>query len=242
MKTYSPKPEHIERRWYVIDASDVVLGRLASEAAAILRGKHKPIFAPHMDTGDNVIIVNAGKVALTGGKEMKKMAYRHSGYPGGITGTRYDKLMAERPKFVVEKAIRGMLPKNRIGRAMFKKLHVVEGPEHPHSAQQPVAYELGKPPVWEGIPEPKPRVVREPKKKPAAVPAPATKATATKPPAKPASKPAAKRSAAKPKATARKTTAKKPTTAKAATTAADAPGTKAKTPRRRAKKTEGEDA
>jgi large subunit ribosomal protein L13 len=239
MKTYSPKPEHIERRWYVIDASDVVLGRLASEAAAILRGKHKPIFAPHMDTGDNLIIVNAGKVALTGGKEMKKMSYRHSGYPGGITGTRYDKLMAERPKFVVEKAIRGMLPKNRIGRAMFKKLHVVEGPEHPHSAQQPVAYELGKPPVWEGIPEPKPRVVREPKKKPDAKPAPAAKATTA---TKPAAKPATKRSAAKPKATARKTTAKKPTTAKAATTAADAPSTKAKTPRRRAKKTEGEDA
>jgi len=242
MKTYSPKPEHIERRWYVIDASDVVLGRLASEAAAILRGKHKPIFAPHMDTGDNVIIVNAGKVALTGGKELKKMAYRHSGYPGGITATRYDRLMAERPKFVVEKAIRGMLPKNRIGRAMFRKLHVVEGPEHPHSAQQPVAYELGKPPVWEGIPEPKPRVVREPKKKPAAKPA--TKATtATKPAAKPASKPAAKRTLTKPKATTKKTTAKKPATAKAdEPSAADAPSTAEKTPRRRAKKTEGEDA
>ena len=240
MKTYSPKPEHIERRWYVIDASDVVLGRLASEAAAILRGKHKPIFAPHMDTGDNVIIVNAGKVALTGGKESKKMAYRHSGYPGGITATRYDRLMAERPKFVVEKAIRGMLPKNRIGRAMFKKLHVVEGPEHPHSAQQPVAYELGKPPVWEGIPEPKPRVVREPKKKPAAKPA--TKA-ATEPAAKPASKPAAKRTLTKPKATTRKTAAKKPTTAKAdKPAAAKEPASAEKTPRRRSKKTDGEDA
>jgi large subunit ribosomal protein L13 len=243
MKTYSPKPEHIERRWYVIDASDVVLGRLASEAAAILRGKHKPIFAPHMDTGDNVIIVNAGKVALTGGKELKKMAYRHSGYPGGITGTRYDRLMAERPKFVVEKAIRGMLPKNRIGRAMFKKLHVVEGPEHPHSAQQPVAYELGKPPLWEGIPEPKARVIREPKKKPAAKPETKTTA-ATKPAAKPASKPAAKRTAAaKPKATTKKTTAKKPTSAKTTkTVTADTPSTTGKTPRRRAKKTEGEDA
>ena len=242
MKTYSPKPEHIERRWYVIDASDVVLGRLASEAAAILRGKHKPIFAPHMDTGDNLIIVNAGKVALTGGKELKKMSYRHSGYPGGITATRYDRLMAERPKFVVEKAIRGMLPKNRIGRAMFRKLHVVEGPEHPHSAQQPVAYELGKPPVWEGIPEPKPRVVREPKKKPAAKPA--TKATsAAKPAAKPAPKPAAKRTLTKPKATTRKTTEKKATTAKAEKpNAAETPSTAEKKPRRRAKKTEGEDA
>jgi len=171
VRTFSPKADDIQRQWHVIDASDVILGRLASQAAILLRGKHKPIFAPHMDTGDNVIIVNAGKVALTGGKELKKMAYRHSGYPGGITATRYDRLMAERPKFVVEKAIRGMLPKNRIGRAMFRKLHVVEGPEHPHSAQQPVAYELGKPPVWEGIPEPKARVVREPKKKPADKPA-----------------------------------------------------------------------
>src|SRR5467141_95078 len=110
MKTYSPRPEHIERRWYVMDASGVVLGRVASEAAAILRGKHKPIFAPHMDTGDNVIIVHAAKVELTGAKHMKKFAYRHSGYPGGITATAYGRLMVEKPAFAVEKAIRGMLP------------------------------------------------------------------------------------------------------------------------------------
>ena len=153
MKTYSPKPEHIERRWYVIDAGDKVLGRVASEAAALLRGKHKPIFAPHMDTGDHVIVVNADKVVLTGGKEMKKFAYRHSGYPGGITATRYDDLMATRPVFAVEKAIKGMLPKNRLGRAMIRKLHVLGGPDHPHEAQLPVAYTLGQPPVWEGLPE-----------------------------------------------------------------------------------------
>ena len=156
MKTYSPKPEHIERRWYVIDASDKVLGRVASEAAALLRGKHKPIFAPHMDTGDHVIIVNADKVVLTGGKEKKKFAYRHSGYPGGITATRYDELMSTRPVFAVEKAIRGMLPKNRLGRSMIRKLHVVGGPEHPHAAQQPIDHTLGRPPAWDGLPSPKP--------------------------------------------------------------------------------------
>src|SRR4029077_15812323 len=130
MKTYSPKPEHIERPWYVIDATDQLLGRTASEAAALLRGKHKPIFAPHMDCGDHVIIVNADKVVLTGGKEMKKVAYPHSGYPGGITGTRYDALWAERPVFAVEKAVKGMLPKNRLGRSMIGKLHVLAGPDH----------------------------------------------------------------------------------------------------------------
>src|SRR5918911_2974740 len=124
MKTYSPRPRDIERRWYVIDAGDAVLGRVASEAAAILRGKHKPIFAPHMDTGDHVVIVNADRVKLTGGKETKKVAYRHSGYPGGIRATAYGRLLAERPVSVVEKAVRGMLPKNRLGRAMFRKLHV----------------------------------------------------------------------------------------------------------------------
>jgi len=142
MKTYSPKPEHIVRRWYVIDASGLVLGRLASEVAAILRGKHKPIFAPHMDVGDNVIVVNASQIELTGGKESKKISYRHSGYPGGIKGTRYDTLLADRPAFVIEKAVRGMLPKNSLGRSMIKKLHVVAGSEHPHQAQQPVPYEI----------------------------------------------------------------------------------------------------
>jgi large subunit ribosomal protein L13 len=154
MKTYSPKPEHIERRWYVIDAGEQVLGRVASEAAVILRGKHKPIFAPHMDVGDHLIIINAAKVVLTGGKEKKKVAWRHSGHPGGITGTLYEDLLAKKPAFAVEKAVRGMLPKNRLGRAMIKKLHVVPGPEHHHQAQKPVDWAMGTRPTWEGLPTP----------------------------------------------------------------------------------------
>ena len=219
MKTYSPKPEHIERSWYVVDASGMVLGRFASEVAALLRGKHKPIFAPHMDCGDHVIVINADKVELTGGKELKKFAHRHSGYPGGITSTRYGDLMADKPVFVVEKAIRGMLPKNRLGRAMIKKLHVVAGPEHPHAAQQPVPYTLGEPPMWEGLPEPKVRAPREPKAETAPAPkAPPAKTTAKKPAAK---KPAAKKPAAKSaaKEPAAKTAAKEPAAEKAATSA-----------------------
>jgi large subunit ribosomal protein L13 len=209
VKTYSPKPEHIVRRWYVIDASGQVLGRLASEVAAILRGKHKPIFAPHMDTGDNVIVVNADKVELTGGKEAKKISYRHSGYPGGIKGTRYDVLLAERPVFVVEKAIRGMLPKNSLGRSMIKKLHVVVGPEHRHQAQQPVAYTLGRPPIWEGLPQGSPRAN-------AVATAPAReKPAAKKPPARP--RPDAKATAT---SGAKETTARKPTARKTTATAA----------------------
>ena len=237
MKTYSPKPEHIERRWYVIDAGDQVLGRVASEAAALLRGKHKPIFAPHMDTGDHVIIVNADKVVLTGGKETKKFAYRHSGYPGGIKSTRYDVLMSTRPVFAVEKAVRGMLPKNRLGRSMIRKLHVVGGAEHPHEAQQPVAYTLGRPPMWGGLPSPvtelKPRhrtpgtvqgdskaeKIADEHATQATVPAPETaqKTTAQKTTAKKstAKKSTAKKTAAK-KSTAKKSTAKK-TTAKKST-------------------------
>jgi len=230
MKTYSPKPEHIERRWYVIDASDKVLGRVASEAAALLRGKHKPIFAPHMDTGDHVIIVNADKVVLTGGKETKKFAYRHSGYPGGITATRYDELMNTRPVFAVEKAIRGMLPKNRLGRSMIRKLHVVGGAEHPHAAQQPVDYTLGRPPAWEGLPTPKPVTELktrhltsgdEPEVADEATVEPAEEKPAAKKPAvkKPAvKKPAAKKTTAKKPATAKKTTAKKTAAKKTAAT------------------------
>jgi large subunit ribosomal protein L13 len=154
MKTYSPKPEHIERRWYVMDAREQVLGRVASEAAVILRGKHKPIYAPHMDVGDHLIIINAAKVVLTGGKETKKVAWRHSGHPGGITGTLYEDLLAKKPAFAVEKAVRGMLPKNRLGRAMIKKLHVVPGPEHHHQAQKPVDWTMGKRFAWEGLPTP----------------------------------------------------------------------------------------
>jgi large subunit ribosomal protein L13 len=154
MKTYSPKPGHIERRWYVLDAGEQVLGRVASEAAMILRGKHKPIFAPHMDVGDHLIIINAAKVVLTGGKETKKVAWRHSGHPGGITGTLYEDLLVKKPAFAVEKAVRGMLPKNRLGRAMIRKLHVVAGPEHRHQAQKPVDWEMGMRPAWEGLPAP----------------------------------------------------------------------------------------
>jgi large subunit ribosomal protein L13 len=155
MKTYSPKPDHIERRWFVLDASGQVLGRLATEAAVLLRGKHKPIFAPHMDTGDHVVVINADKVELTGNKARDKVAYRHSGYPGGITGIRYGELLQLRPVAAVEKAVRGMLPKNRLGRQMIKKLHVVAGGDHPHAAQKPIALAVGQRPAWDGLPAPR---------------------------------------------------------------------------------------
>lgn len=196
MKTYSPKPEHIEHRWYVIDAGGHVLGRVASEVATLLRGKHKPIYAPHMDVGDHVIVVNADKIELTGNKGEDKYAYRHSGYPGGITGVQYKDFMADRPVAAFEKAVRGMLPKNTLGRQMLKKLHVVPGPEHPHAAQSPVAIAIGERPAWNGLPTPKPKASTAPKPK-----APkATTETAEKPAAKPkaAAKPKTE-SAAKPK-------------------------------------------
>jgi len=136
-RTYSPKAGEVQRDWVIIDATDVVLGRLASHTAALLRGKHKPTFANHMDTGDFVIIVNADKVALTGSKAEQKKAYRHSGYPGGLTAVSYSELLEKNPTRAVEKAIRGMLPKNSLGRAQLKKLKVYTGPEHPHAAQQP---------------------------------------------------------------------------------------------------------
>jgi ribosomal protein L13 len=142
VRTYSPKPADADKQWYVIDATDVVLGRLAAQVAAILRGKHKPTFAPHLDMGDYVIIINADKVALTGKKLDQKMAYRHSGRPGGLSATRYRDLMAERPERAVEKAVRGMLPHTSLGRAQFKKLHVYAGAEHPHIGQQPIPYEI----------------------------------------------------------------------------------------------------
>ncbi|WP_022893846.1 50S ribosomal protein L13 [Agromyces subbeticus] len=141
-RTFTPKPSDIQHDWVVIDATDIVLGRLASHTAALLRGKHKAIFANHMDTGDFVIIVNADKVALTGQKLEQKKAYRHSGYPGGLTAVSYAELLEKNPVRAVEKAIRGMLPKNSIGRAQLKKLKVYTGPEHPHSAQQPKPYTL----------------------------------------------------------------------------------------------------
>src|SRR2546430_4133961 len=155
-RTFPPRPRDIERRWYVVDADGAVLGRLASEVAKILRGKHKPIFAPHADTGDHVIVVNARGVRLSGGKEAEKIYWRHSGYPGGIRGIGYARLLAERPGLVVEKAIKGMLPKNRLGRQMFGKLAVYEGPDHPHRAQQPAALPLGEMPKWTGLPPPPP--------------------------------------------------------------------------------------
>lgn len=139
-RTYSPKAGEIQRNWVVIDATDVVLGRLASHTAAILRGKNKPTFVPHMDTGDFVIIVNADKVALTGSKREQKKAYRHSGYPGGLTAVTYAELLEQNPVRAVEKAVRGMLPKNSIGRDQLRKLKVYVGAEHPHAAQQPVPY------------------------------------------------------------------------------------------------------
>lgn len=142
VRTFSPKAADIQRQWHVIDAADVVLGRLASRVAILLRGKHKPIFAPHVDTGDFVIIINAAKVALTGNKLQDKRAYRHSGYPGGLRSVSYGDLMARNPEKAVEKAVRGMLPKNTLGRHQLSKLKVYAGPEHPHQAQMPVPFEI----------------------------------------------------------------------------------------------------
>ncbi len=142
MRTFSPKPSDITRAWHVVDADGLVLGRLSTEVASILRGKHKPIFAPHVDTGDHVIVINADKVVLTAGKAETKLAYRHSGYPGGLRSTAYADLMVERADEVVRNAIRGMLPRNRLGRQMIDKLKVYNGPEHPHAAQSPEPLEF----------------------------------------------------------------------------------------------------
>jgi large subunit ribosomal protein L13 len=142
VRTFSPKAGDIERQWHVIDASDVVLGRLASQAAILLRGKHKPLFAPHVDTGDFVIVVNADKVVLTGNKLEDKHAYRHSGYPGGLRSVAYRDLMTAHPERAVQKAVRGMLPKNSLGRRMLRKLKVYPGPDHLHQAQQPVPFTI----------------------------------------------------------------------------------------------------
>jgi large subunit ribosomal protein L13 len=142
VRTFSPKDSDITREWHVIDATDVVLGRLASHAAVLLRGKHKPIFAPHVDTGDFVIVINADKVALTGNKLQDKRAYRHSGYPGGLRSVAYGDLMAKHPEKAVEKAIKGMIPKNSLGRKTLSKLKIYAGPTHPHQAQQPQPYEI----------------------------------------------------------------------------------------------------
>lgn len=140
MRTYSPKAHELKNDWLIIDATDVVLGRLASTAAKLLRGKHKPTFAAHMDNGDFVIIINAEKVALTGAKLLQKKAYRHSGYPGGLTATTYAELLEKNPERAIEKAIAGMVPKNTLGRNQLSKLKVYKGAAHPHEAQQPKQY------------------------------------------------------------------------------------------------------
>ncbi len=142
MRTYTPKPGDIQKDWYVIDATDVILGRLATHVATLLRGKHKPTFAPHMDGGDFVIVINAGKVALSGNKLEQKKAYSHSGYPGGLSAIPYSELMEKNPAQAVEKAVRGMIPKTSLGRMQMGKLKVYAGSEHPHAAQQPKPFEI----------------------------------------------------------------------------------------------------
>jgi large subunit ribosomal protein L13 len=142
VRTYTPKPGEIERTWHVIDATDVVLGRLASQVAVLLRGKHKTTFAPHVDTGDFVIIINAEKVALTGAKKQQKMDFRHSGFPGGLSATSYSELLESNPRRAVEKAVKGMLPHNKLGRQQIKKLKVYAGSEHPHAAQSPQPFTI----------------------------------------------------------------------------------------------------
>ncbi len=144
IKTYSPKKDDIRREWFVIDAKDQTLGRLASQVAALLRGKHKPIFTPHMDTGDFVIIINADKIRVTGKKLDQKVYYRYSGYPGGVHARTLREQLARDPERVIRLAVRGMLPKNRLGRHMIRKLKVYAGNQHPHQAQQPKPYELNR--------------------------------------------------------------------------------------------------
>lgn len=142
MSSYIAKPETVERKWYVIDADGVVLGRLASQVALMLRGKHKPTFTPHVDTGDYIIVVNTDKIAMTGRKLDQKIYYHHSGYPGGLKETKYRDLLANKSEFALKKAVRGMLPKGSLGNKMFKKLKVYAGAEHPHAAQQPEVFDM----------------------------------------------------------------------------------------------------
>ena len=142
MNTFMANPETIERKWYVVDANGQTLGRLAAEVASVLRGKNKPIFTPHVDTGDNVIIINAEKIAVTGNKLDDKLYYRHSAHVGSLKSNTLREMLATKPTTVIEKAVRGMLPKGTLGNAMFKKLHVYAGPEHPHAAQKPEVLEI----------------------------------------------------------------------------------------------------
>ena len=193
MKTYAPRPRDIERRWYVVDADGAVLGRLASEVAKLLRGKNKPIFAPHADTGDHVVVVNARGVVLSGAKRASKQYHHHSGYPGGLRSVDYERLLSERPSLAVEKAVKGMLPKNRLGRKMFSKLSVYDGAEHPHAAQKPAPLKLGEMPRWEGLPPP--AAPPEPAEA-AAAPAPRARTRRASTAETPAGKASAKRAAA----------------------------------------------
>ena len=142
MKTYAVRASEIERRWWLVDARDQTLGRLATRIAVLLEGKHKPIYSPHLDTGDHVVVVNAEKVRVTGNKLRLKTYYRHSNYPGGLKAETLETLLGRKPELVIERAVKGMLPQNRIGRAMFRKLKVYRGAEHPHAAQQPTTVEL----------------------------------------------------------------------------------------------------
>ena len=142
MKTFSAKPDQIERKWFVVDAQGQTLGRLATQVATVLRGKHKPIYTPHVDCGDYVIVVNADKIHVTGQKLDDKIYYRHSNYPGGLKQVTLRRQLQTHPERVIEAAVRGMLPKNRLGRKMFKKLKVYAGPDHPHQAQQPESFDL----------------------------------------------------------------------------------------------------
>jgi large subunit ribosomal protein L13 len=142
MKTFSAKPETAQHDWFVVDASNKVLGRLATEIARRLRGKHKPVYTPHVDTGDYIVVVNVDKIAVTGNKEADKMYYHHTGFPGGIKGAPLAEMRATHPDRILESAVRGMLPKNALGRAMIKKLKIYSGPEHRHAAQQPKPLEI----------------------------------------------------------------------------------------------------
>tara|TARA_B100000401_G_scaffold407447_1_gene323667 strand:- start:57 stop:509 length:453 start_codon:yes stop_codon:yes gene_type:complete len=142
VNTYTPKKSEIERTWHLVDAEGLVLGRMATEIATILRGKHKATYAPHIDTGDHVIVINADKVVLTSGKAQRKMVYRHTGFPGGIRSDTYGELLSKKPAEIVRQSIRGMVPKNRLGRQQMSKLQVYAGPTHPHQAQKPVPLEI----------------------------------------------------------------------------------------------------
>ena len=142
MKTYAVKASEIDRQWWLVDANDQTLGRLATRVATLLEGKHKPIYSPNIDTGDHVVVINAARIKVTGNKLLQKRYYRHSGYPGGLKEESLQTLLARKPALVIERAVKGMLPQNRLGRAMFKKLKVYGGPDHPHQAQQPQAAEL----------------------------------------------------------------------------------------------------